>query len=210
MTCPATVSDLGAYVLGALEPHERERFEAHLDRCPACLAEFTEFADIPGLLDRVRPEDLQPVAVTPSPELFDRVSAAARATSARPSRTRRWILAAAAVLALLGAGVGVVVWAAGQGSDTVTAAAGPVRATVVASAQGDGSSIDVAVAGLRPGETCRIVAVDTDGVDHPAGEWPVSDDGGGHWRGWADVQRSALQEVVLFGDGGRELIRVPF
>ena len=77
-------SDLGAYVLGALSPEERRRFEEHLDGCALCAAELAEFADIPALLDRVRPEDLQPVAVTPSPELFDRVSAAARV-----ARTRR-------------------------------------------------------------------------------------------------------------------------
>ena len=216
MTCPATASALGAYVLGALDDVERRSFEEHLERCPLCTAELAEFAALPDLLDRVRPEDLQPVAVTPSPELFDRVSAAARASSSPVSRPRRWLLVAAAVLAVLGAGTGVVVWATGQGGDSVTAdntataTAGPVRATVVASEANDGSALEVTVAGLRPGETCRMVAVDADGVRHPAGEWSVSDDGDGRWRGWAEVERAALHEVVLFGDGGRELVRVVF
>jgi hypothetical protein len=176
-----------------------------------CLAELAEFAPLPALLDRLRPEDLQPVAVTPSPELYDRVSAAVRREQPRPQRTRRWLLVAAAVLAVLGAGTGVVVWTTGdRGSDTVTATDGPVRATVAARSQNDGSVLDVSVAGLRPGETCRLVAVDADGDHHPAGEWPVSTEGNGRWRGWADVERNALREVVFYGDGDRELVRVGF
>jgi hypothetical protein len=208
MTCPETAPALGAYVLGALDPQERQRFEEHLDRCPLCVAELAEFAALPGLLDTLDPEDLEPVAVTPSPELFDRVAAATRP---RPAPTRRWLLVAAAVLAVLGVGAGVVVWATGgSSSETVTATAGPVRATVVATDAGEGSSLDVRIAGLHPGETCRIVAVDEDGGRHPAGQWPASPQGDGQWRGWTDVERGALQEVVLLGDGDRELVRVVF
>jgi hypothetical protein len=202
-------SDLGAYVLGALSPDERRRFEEHLDGCALCTAELAEFADIPALLDRVRPEDLQPVAVTPSPELFDRVSAAARATpDAAPSHTRRWLLVAAAVLALLGVGTGVIVWATSRGSDTVTASAGPVHATLAVTGQDEGTVLELTVDGLRPGETCRMVAVDDDGEWYPAGDWSVSEEGGGTWRGWADVQRDELTEVVVYGDDDRELVRL--
>jgi hypothetical protein len=55
-----------------------------------------------------------------------------------------------------------------------------------------------------------MVAVDDDGGHHPAGEWAVSDDGDGRWDGWADVERTALREVVLYGDGDRELARLDF
>jgi anti-sigma factor RsiW len=218
VTCPATATDLGVYVLGALEPEERRRVEDHLRRCPACAAELVEFQALPGLLDRVRPGDLNPVAVTPSPDLFDRVSAAAgssdRATTGGPDRarfrSRAWALVAAAVVAVLGIGAGVAVWVTGSDEQSVTVSAGPVRATVTASSAKDGSALVVTVAGLRPGETCRLVAVDRDGVRHPGGEWPVSGAGDGTWRGWADVDREALTEVVLLGEGGRELARVPF
>ena len=211
MTCPETAPSLGAYVLGALDPDERERFEEHLEHCPLCIAELAEFARLPALLDLVQPEDVQPVAVTPSPELYDRVSAAVRKEQPRPRPVRRWLVAAAAVLAVLGVGTGVVVWATGAGNvDTATAAAGPIRAIVVASEQNDGSVFEVNVAGLRPGENCRLVAVDADGGHHPAGEWSVSDDGDARWRGWADVERQSLREVVLYGDGDRELVRLDF
>jgi hypothetical protein len=213
VTCPHAAADLGAYVLGALDAEERRRVEEHVATCPACAAELAEFRSLPALLDRVRPEDLRPVAVAPSPDLFARVSAAAAVTGRprpRRSRARVWALAAAALLAVLGVGAGVAVWGSGVADQSSTATAGPVRATVTASAAEDGLALDVMVAGLRPGETCRMVAVDRDGDRHPAGEWPASDQGDGRWRGWTDVDRGALTAVVLLGDGGRELVRVPF
>ena len=77
MTCPGPdVAGLGAYVLDALDPEERHRVEEHIAACPACAAELAEFRSLPALLDRVRPEDLEPVSVAPSPDLFARTAAA--------------------------------------------------------------------------------------------------------------------------------------
>ena len=206
MTCPDVAIDLGAYVLGALAPADRRRVEEHLERCPACVAELAEFTALPGLLSRVDPADLSPVAVTPSPELFSRMAAAA----APPLRlrARTWALVAAAVLAVLG--VGVATWVTSSGQETVTATAGSVQATVTASAVDHGSALVVTVAGMKPHENCTLVAVDRDGARHAAGEWPASEAGGGTWRGWADVDRSDLAAVILLGDGGRELVRALF
>jgi anti-sigma-K factor RskA len=212
VTCPGPdVIGLGAYVLDALEPEERRRVEEHIAACPACAAELAEFRSLPALLDRVRPEDLEPVFVAPSPDLFARTAAAA-AEAERPGRlrSRTWALVAAAVLAVLGVSAGVTVWATRPVEQTATVSQGPVQVTVTASPRNDGTALEVAVAGLRPGETCRMVAVDRDGGRHPAGEWPTSEAGDGRWRGWTDISRSALTEVVLVGDGGRELVRVPF
>jgi anti-sigma factor RsiW len=208
VTCPEAATGLGAYVLGALEPGERAHLEEHLRGCPACAAELAEFSALPALLDRVRPEDLRPVEVAPSVEMFDRLTAAA-APPARP-RSRTWALVAAAVLAVAVAGIGATVWATGSGEQTVTASAAAVRATVTASTVDDGSALVVTVAGMRPGEMCHLVAVDTEGGRHAAGAWPASAAGDGTWRGWTDVDRADLADVLLLGDGGRELVRVPF
>jgi anti-sigma factor ChrR (cupin superfamily) len=206
VTCPDAAADLGAYALGALEPGERRRVEEHLARCPSCAAEMAEFAALPSLLDRVDPADLTPAAVTPSPELFARMTAAA----APPSRVRNRAIAlvAAALLAVLG--VGVTIWVSSSPNETVTATAGAVRATVTVSPVDHGSALDVTVTGMHPHETCSLVAVGRDGVRHAAGEWPASAAGGGTWRGWADVDRDDLAAVVLVGDGGRELARAVF
>jgi anti-sigma factor RsiW len=207
MTCPEASTALGAYVLGALEPEERREVDDHLRTCATCSAELAGFAGLPALLARVRPEDLEPVTVTPSPELFARVSEGAG--TRRPRRSWRSGLVAAAVLVVLGLGVGAGVWASRTAEQTVTATSGPVEVTLTASAAKEGSALDVVVAGLRPGETCTLVAVDQDGRSHPAGGWSTSDAGDGRWRGWADVDPGDLAEVVLLGDGGRELVRVP-
>ena len=114
------------------------------------------------------------------------------------------------MLAVVGIGVGVTVWATGSGEQTVTASAGSVRATVTVSGVDDGSALDVTVAGMRPSELCSLVAVDRDGARHPAGSWPASPAGDGSWRGWASVDEADVAEVVLLGDGGRQLVRVPF
>lgn len=41
---------LGAYVLGALEPEEAALVREHVAHCPACAAEHTRLAPLPGLL----------------------------------------------------------------------------------------------------------------------------------------------------------------
>jgi anti-sigma factor RsiW len=206
VTCPDAATDLGAYVLGALGPGERRRVEEHLERCPSCAEELAEFAALPALLDRVDPADLTPAAVTPSPELFARMSAAANPPPR--ARTRALVLVAAAVLAVLG--IGVTVWATGSADQTVTATAGAVRAEVTVTPVDDGSALGITVAGMHPHETCRLVAVARDGTRHAAGEWPTSAAGDGTWRGWTDVDRADLAAVVLVGDDGRELVRALF
>ena len=208
MTCPGSAAGLGAYVLGALDPEERRRMERHLAECPNCVAELAELRGLPALLDRVRPEDLQSVPVSPSPDLFARMSAAAGTTA--PRRSRAWALVAAAVLVLGGAGAGIAIWAGGPGERTVTAVEGPVEVRVTATPAEDGVELYVAVAGMRPGEMCSLVAVDDDGATYPAGEWPTSADGGGEWVGWADVDARALAGVTVLGDDGRELARLRF
>jgi anti-sigma factor RsiW len=72
--------DLGAYVLDALEPSEREAFEAHLRMCAQCQTEVAELLPV---------VDALPLAVTqaePSSELKTRLmSAIADDGSGRPS-----------------------------------------------------------------------------------------------------------------------------
>lgn len=116
--------DVGAYLLGALEPDEARRFEKHLERCSECRAEMAR-------LEVAR--DAMPASVEqfdPSPDLKAslmatvRIEAAERAAAersaarepARRSRLRdvflarpRFAAAAAAVMVALGVGAGVLV-----------------------------------------------------------------------------------------------------
>jgi len=45
-----------SYVLGALTPGDRRAYEAHLEECERCRVSVAEFAPMPGLLARTRPE----------------------------------------------------------------------------------------------------------------------------------------------------------
>ena len=106
VTCPDVSIDLGAYVLGALEPGGAAPGRG----APARTARpappsWRSSGRCRRCWTGCGPEDLQPVAVTPSPDLFDRMSAAAAGSRGRPPpRSRTWALVAAAVLAVLGVG----------------------------------------------------------------------------------------------------------
>jgi hypothetical protein len=110
--CPYAHDD-GAYVLGALSPEERARFERHLPTCAACRDAVAEVALLPALLGRVRLADLRlPEGGSPegSPEPAavyarqpDDVIAglidAAQTKRSRDRRIARWRYAATAVAA---------------------------------------------------------------------------------------------------------------
>jgi hypothetical protein len=210
VTCPETTLLLGAYVLGGLEPDERRQVEKHLEDCPFCSAELAEFRSLPPLLARVDPDDLRDAPVVPSPDLFARVSAAVAAEDDRPPvrRTRRRLLVAAALVAVLGAAVGVGTWVAGAGEGSHTAVAGAVHIIVTADGQDGGTALDVSVAGLPPHQICRLVVVDHEGHQHEAGTWTATSSGEARFRGWTDVDRPALSDVLLVGADGAELVRV--
>ncbi|MCW2636638.1 MAG: Anti-sigma-K factor RskA [Blastococcus sp.] len=208
MTCRDGATDLGAYVLGALEPADRLRVEEHVRGCAACAAELAEFRTLPALLDMVGPEDLQAATVTPSGDLFERMSAVA-AAERHGARVRRRLLVAAAAVAVLGAGAGVTGWVLGSDEETHSVVAGQVHISVTATEQGDGTSLDVTVAGVPPETNCTLVVVDRDGDRHQAGEWSATYAGKAWFKGWSDVDRSDVEDVVLLGTDGQELVRVP-
>ena len=105
----------GAYAVDALDPEERERFEAHLAVCEDCRAEVAGLQEAAALLG-----DLS--ATTPSPALRDRVLADISTVRPLPPpvsdsvdswaarRRPRWVdavAAAAAAVAFFGGGAAV-------------------------------------------------------------------------------------------------------
>ena len=205
MTCPDVPRDLGAYVLGALDPDERRRSRSTWRLRP--LRRRARRVRRPAGPARPRP---------PRGPAAGRRHAVARSCSTGSRRRRRAPAGrrGAGVAAgrgrragrWLGVGVGVIVWAAGQGSDTVTASPGPVQVTMTATRADEGTALDVTVAGLRPGETCRLVAVDGDGARTRRASGRCPTDGDGAWRGWADRRRATTcAKWCCYGDGDREL-----
>jgi anti-sigma-K factor RskA len=213
VTCERAPSFLGAYVLGALDPDEQRGAEQHLADCPACAAELEEFRGLTALLDRVPLDEVTAEPVTPSPELFDRVAAAAgrpvrrtRSVRRRTPVRHRWAIAAAAAAVVA---VGGVTWAVATGGDEDPriATAGSVRMTVVPDERNEGTALDVTVDGLGRGDYCALVVTDDRGGRHPAGEWTVPG-GRVQYDVWTEVQRDAVDDIVLLGSGGAEVLRV--
>ncbi|MFC5061052.1 anti-sigma factor family protein [Actinomycetospora atypica] len=131
MSCPRRF-DVGVYVLGALDPAERDTFEAHLDGCASCTAELAAVAGLPGLLARAELPARVPDRAPP-PDLL-------AGTLRRVRRRRRVALlaaAAAVVLALVG-GAAVAWWTTPAAPDTVVAA--PVREVALPGVTGSESS----------------------------------------------------------------------
>jgi anti-sigma factor RsiW len=105
------------YALDALEPAERDAYEAHLAGCERCQEELAGFWDVTGALA---------VAVSgpePSPALRERVLTAVRAEGQNvvplePRRRRSWapVLGAAAALAAVVA-LGLGIWGASVSGD---------------------------------------------------------------------------------------------
>jgi anti-sigma factor RsiW len=202
VSCDRAPSFLGAYVLGVLDPAERRDADEHLAACPACAAELAEFRGLTAQLDRLPAEEVSAEPVRPSPELFGRVQAAVR----RPAR-RRWAAVAASAAVLGAAGI---TWVAVSGDEEQLriATAGSIRVAVLPQERNEGTALDITVDGLDRGDYCMLVVTDEGGGEHPAGEWTVP---GGRvsYDIWTEVPRDSLDEVVLLGSGGVEVLRVP-
>jgi anti-sigma-K factor RskA len=115
-TMPDVHTLSGAYALDALDPEEAAEFRTHLEGCAACRQEVRELREAAARMGAVE-------TVQPPPELRVRVLAAADRTPQDPPpvreeptalgtspRGRRWdrlVLAAAALLVVGGAAVGI-------------------------------------------------------------------------------------------------------
>ena len=182
MTCQMTMS-LGVYVLGAADAPERARVEAHLPSCPACQAELTRLAPLPGLLAGV-PGHMRP-AGQPSARRARhraRVGQPRRVVAGQPRRAvadHPWrAAAAAACVAALAATAGGF-WLAQAGGAprpaTVTlSAVNPAThtwATAALTATSWGTSIELRLSGAPLNVPCRLIVHSRTGATEVAGVW---------------------------------------
>jgi hypothetical protein len=148
---------VGAYLLGALEPDEYERFEAHLAECAICKRDVEELrvaADaLPVSVPLIRPpaalKDRIMVVVNSDAELL--AAAAERAPEPRRRRSAGrflggWLMrpgvALACALALLaGGGAAGVLLSGGEGARTVFPESQPAGADVRLEVRDGGSTL---------------------------------------------------------------------
>lgn len=220
---------LGAYVLGSLDERDRREVDRHLLDCPACAAELTELEPLRGILAQVDMNDIGAYDVTPSPDLFARITASVDAAemptpgsptpqpsrilrfpsqaSGRRPRARTLVAAAAAVVALTGIGIGVgVATSESEPRPALSAAAGSVHMTARIEAAHTGATLHVTVVGLPVNEHCTLVVVARDASRHPAGQWVASYAGKAQITTATDVNRDQLQQLVLLGTNGQTLV----
>ena len=203
MKCSDVQLQLGAYALDVLDPLERREVESHLGGCAECRRELAAVDDVPRLLGLLAPEDWERVSrlddgAVPAPDAeptagasrrvsqhqdrdavqLDRLLASAAAVHAK----RRWLTMAAAVLLVLTGG-GVVAaelrpdrQPAVVAQSTSWSATDPdtgVRADVRLHPQPEGTALDVDLAGVPSGTTCRLVVTARDGATSTAATWPL-------------------------------------
>jgi anti-sigma factor RsiW len=254
------LAELGAYVLGALEPDEADSMRRHLATCPVCQAEYQELNPVVGLLASVPAEAFEAAdgvagagatsgavrTAGPDPAMWERLRAraglaeglvpggagsartalaAAPVAHARPRRSAvRWPSRPGASAALSGAlvaaaAVGIFVGVhtspgdSTVGAETVSAvnAADGVSGSVQYRPTDWGSSVEVTVKGVPPGDDCVMYAVDGSGDRSVAGSWwsPTSTSQSLTVPGGVSMQASMIKQFVVETSTGQVLLTVP-
>jgi hypothetical protein len=233
MTCPRTIA-LGAYVLGALDRGERAELEKHLETCGVCREELDRLAPLPGLLSRLtvseaevldvaepEPAELDPAEVDPAePRPAETSAPLERALFevARERRRSRLMRTAAVAAALVLAAVAVI---GGplldeDGGDTpapLTAAASDIRTGVHGAAELSrepwGTRVELSLAGVRPGEHCRLVARAAGGRSEVAATWRAGYLGKAEVPGAVSIPPERLRSLDVVTADDRVLVRMP-
>jgi len=163
MTCAHFRDELGGYLLGALEPDERDAVAAHLAACPACAAEHARLAGLPALLARAEGLEIPAPPVAVEERLLDQVARERGLKRlvrrrGRPQLTRgRAAIAAALAGAALGAGATALALTGGDDPAPAARYALALTGTEGASARAElepgrgGTEVHLWVKGLPPG-----------------------------------------------------------
>ncbi|MBI1757855.1 MAG: zf-HC2 domain-containing protein [Actinobacteria bacterium] len=201
---------LGAYLLGGLAGSDRATVEEHLTGCPACRAEMSSLAAIPGLLRR-RPADPAPAAdpaTGPGPELLPRLLSAVR--DERRQRRRRVItrsVAAAAVTLVAATGTVAVT--------RTTADRGDARLVVVASsgyathggarldARAWGTSVSLSLTGMPAADSFVLQVSDDSGEAEQAGSWGSTPSGKAEVTGATSMPLDHIVALRVLDAAGR-------
>ncbi len=198
---------LGAYVLGALDPDDRSRTDAHLADCSRCREELSLLAELPAVLGRLDLEDVlrleegpPPVPVTNLPGRTREDVARRGQATPRPRRSvrRRWVgVAAALLLVIVGGVAGLRLMRPGPESRTVsgTNTATAVHATAELTDQPSGTAVSLRLGGVPPRTHCELIAVARDGGQETAASWAASYEGDAQVRGWTGIPLADLASL---------------
>jgi hypothetical protein len=221
---------LGAYVLGVLDPGERETVLRHLDGCEHCRREVDDLQEMEAALGEIPPEALIDGPPEDGDLLLHRTLREVRGQRDRSDRVRRGVWAAAAAV------TGVAVLGAGTLLGRATAPTEPVAQpapsvqpagtrTATATDAGTGATMTVSiqpaagwvrvraqVSGVAAGRQCRLYVVARNGERREAGSWLVSETAattGSTVDGSALVAPADVASVQVETFAGQPLVTVP-
>ncbi|MDP9795389.1 hypothetical protein J2S43_003901 [Catenuloplanes nepalensis] len=221
---------IGAYVLNTLEPAERSEVDAHVAACDTCRDELAELEALKEALGEVPPEAL--MHGPPDADLvLQRTLRQIRAETSSGARWQGGLMIGAAALALVAAVSGGILLGRGTG-DTGAAQPPPiaqsapagtrvqsgvdpatnVRMTATVTPAAGWVRVNAAVAGIPPGEDCRLIVVSADGNRQIAGGWVVSaaaETGGTNLDGSASIDPAQVTAIEVVNTAGRTFISLP-
>ncbi|SEP21582.1 anti-sigma factor family protein [Amycolatopsis saalfeldensis] len=218
-------TQLGAYVLGALDPADTDEFERHLATCEQCRGELREFGALREALDLVPPEAFLDGPPDAGDLLLQRTLRQIRVEAGPAVRRngphRGLTLAAAAVIAVVVLGGGVVIGRqTAPASSPVAQAPVPGTREVAATNAATGASLTASVIpaagwvkvhaafkGIPAGEKCQLVITSKTGQQWVAGSWQVSGKAASPgFDGSAVVAPEDVASVGIVTLDGRDLV----
>ena len=205
-------ADLGAYLVGSLDPTERVEVDQHLATCTDCLSDMAELAPLPGVLGRIDAAEARDRLLTPSPDLLSRALAAVDEHEQKERRRLlRWkaTAAAAVVVAVLAGGLPQLITKGAEGT--------PLAVTTGVTAAGTGSmhqrawgtAVHLELTGLPPASGYRAYATARDGRTEVAANWGASPDGRATVVGTTAIPRDEIASIQVRTVDGRPLLTLP-
>jgi hypothetical protein len=218
--CAAARTDLGVYLLGALEPVQRAEVDQHLRICPRCREQLASLAALPALLRRIpdaqtvlgEPGSAAQPARTGPDQLIHEVARHRRRTrAATAAAAAAGLITVTAVTASLsdhsGAQPTAQTWdATVQSGSSATG----VWAQVRYAPRAWGTELETRITGVRPGTRCQLWITGPGSQRTPAGGWTIVSSRGVIWYP-ASVPSAAgtLRDFLITTSAGRTLVSVP-
>jgi hypothetical protein len=218
--CADARSELGVYLLGAIEPLHRAKLDLHLGACQPCREELAALAGLPALLHRV-PDAQVILESDPALRQEPAVPPEVLVNRAAGLRRRNRALAAAAVAALIAGTAAVSTAIQGQPQRQVsappaweatvhaTSSATHASAAVRYAPRAWGIDIEARITSVPSGTRCQLWVTDSGGQRLPAGSWTIA---AGHSASWypasASLPVAALRSFEITTGAGRTLVTI--
>jgi len=208
--CQEVRLELGAYVLDALDAAERTQVDAHLQGCPECSGELARLTPLPGLLAGASAAELTG-GIEQEPSGAERLLAELARIRRRRRRLAGAIAAACVVVALGGFGLSQALGPGGARARVVSAASSSthVSGRVALVATPEGSRLEIALAGVRPGTRCELVVIGAGGRREVAATWRANYDGTATVTGATAMMPAQIIQMAVVAQPGPALLVLP-